>query len=749
MFELSSEHCTGCGACMNVCPQNAIQMQANKEGFYYPVIGKDCVGCGLCQRVCPVCASSSESCAAVPACYAAQAKDENLRAESSSGGVFSLLAQYVFERGGYVCGVKMTAPDEASHVLLKDEKELKALRGSKYVQSKTGLVFREIKKLLDAGTAVLFSGTPCQVAGLKSFLQKSYDNLLTVDLVCHGAPSPLALKKYVEEHGCREIINFRDKSQSWKHQNISYGSNRFSYDEDDYMRAFLSDLSTRKSCSSCPFARLPREGDFTLGDFWGIGKYNKNLDDDKGTSLVLLNTPKAEKIFKTLPLKLKKSVPFKIAVKGNATLQKSYPAHINREVFFEVLQNDSFKQALSAGFDVSKNVAVLNFWSTLNYGAILTAYALQEVIKRNGFRPYHVYYVKSWAREKYLESFSRRFAEKYLQMTPYVETVRDFKKLNDGFASFIVGSDQVFNLEYMAKDMEKYLLGFVRPEKRKIALAASFGDIKPDLMKINQKLMQICFDRFQALSVREKQGESVFKQWFGLKAMAVFDPVFALDKKTWQKPAADSKKDFPKRFIAAYVLDDNPEFEALLQKQAQKYRAEIVRIDGSFEVEDWLKAFDKACFVVTDSFHGVCFSLIFEKHFICIGNKSRGLERFCSLFAALGLDKKLIALSDYAQAKTIAPDYRRIKSKISEQALKTESFLLKALQTAVEPTTSGETAAIRKLLKKEEIKNKLCYIFRRLCSKICFGKKRKYHKDMARAFKVAGKNCRKLRKFLK
>ena len=749
MLELSSELCTGCGACMNACPKNAIQMSKNNEGFFYPVVGKDCINCNLCNQVCPVYTPKANKKFLSPKCYAAWAKDENIRKASSSGGIFSLLAQYVFVNGGYVCGVKMTAPDTAEHVLVKTEEELKALRRSKYVQAKPGFVYREIKKLLENKKMVLFSGTPCQVAGLNSFLKKDYDNLLTVDMVCHGVPSPLVLEKYISEQGGCPDINFRNQSRGWNNQSISYGDKIIPYRDDDYMRAFLSDLSTGKSCSQCPFAKLAREGDFTLGDFWGIKAYDKNLDDDKGTSLVLLNTRKAENIFNLLELGKKCEIPLTFACKTNRTLLSPYPAHVNRDVFFTYLKTDTLHKALQKSLDVSKNVAVINFWWSLNYGAVLTAYALQEIISQFGYRPVHLQYVIDWARNSYPGSFSQKFAQRYLHISAPLFADTDFAALNASFDTFICGSDQVFNLAYIRADMDKYLLGFTPEQKRRIALAASFGSFEEKKFENFKKMMQAYLSRFSAVSVREEHGKDICNGHLGIKAEAVFDPVFCLDKAKWQALASDSERKFPKHFILVYVLDEKPALEALILRQAEECRAKIVRIDKSFEVSDWLKAFSGACRIITDSFHGVCFSLIFEKEFICIGNKERGLDRFRSLFSSLGISREQVVCEAFEQAPVTAPDYDIVMPKIRKMAGKTVDFLQKTLKAPIPSYQSDDVCRQIKCLKKEERRNKLKYIALKICSKICFGKKRKYFKEQAKICKNIGKYSKKLRKVLK
>ena len=211
MLSTKTDECVGCGACENVCPVKAISMQENEEGFLYPVVDSDlCVSCNKCNHVCPV--QKNEKKAVVSKAYAAWNKDDAILRGSSSGGVFSILAQYVLRKGGVVCGAAFDEGNVVKHILVENAADLEKLRGSKYVQSEIGHIFVQIKDLLKSGRQVLFSGTPCQVAGLNSYLEKDFDNLLTVDVACHGVPSPKVWQKYIFELG-KDVsqFNFRDK----------------------------------------------------------------------------------------------------------------------------------------------------------------------------------------------------------------------------------------------------------------------------------------------------------------------------------------------------------------------------------------------------------------------------------------------------------------------------------------------------------------------------------------------------------
>ncbi len=271
--------CTGCGTCYNACPCNAILMVADKEGFLYPIIDEvKCSNCGVCKEICPILATERNLNSPNPECFAFSACDE-LRAESASGGAFPAIAEVILNEGGYVCGAAFDENMTVRHTIINNKDDLQKLKNSKYVQSDVGQCYAEIKILLNSDKKVLFSGTPCQVAGLQSFLSQNYENLFTIDLICHGTPSDKVFKKYLEEKtidGEKVLnVNFRDKINGWSNYLTTTTTTTVPALTDSYMKAFLANLSLRKSCGNCKFNSLPRSGDLTIGDFWGIEKFNK------------------------------------------------------------------------------------------------------------------------------------------------------------------------------------------------------------------------------------------------------------------------------------------------------------------------------------------------------------------------------------------------------------------------------------------------------------------------------------------
>lgn len=303
------ENCTGCAACAAVCPSASIIMQADAEGFLHPRINiETCSDCDLCRTTCPVSRTHLSKNAqkeglnlgAPISVFAAWHLDETIRFQSSSGGVFTALADMILAKCGVVAGAAFDNKLIVRHILIEKPKELHRLRGSKYVQSDiTPVLYHQIEDLVKQGRSVLFSGTPCQTAAIRSFLRETYDNFYCCDIICHGVPSPILFQRYAQdnlERGMQLVnVTFRDKANGWKHygvrRHLCNGSSKLvAASADPYMAAFLRDYALRPSCYICQFKSTLRQGDLTIADFWGVAnKYPEYDSDDKGTSMILVN----------------------------------------------------------------------------------------------------------------------------------------------------------------------------------------------------------------------------------------------------------------------------------------------------------------------------------------------------------------------------------------------------------------------------------------------------------------------------
>lgn len=358
---LSKGDCNGCSACASICPTKCITMLKDAEGFLYPSVSEsECIGCSLCEKAC-------EKASATPtdkdtAAFAVRAKEDEVRRESSSGGIFSLLAQSTLDKGGAVFGASLCSDMKVRHVCVERMEDIPLLRGSKYVQSEIGDSYKRAKDILSEGREVLFSGTPCQVGGLFSFLGRGYDNLLCVDIVCHGVPSPYAWEKYLEmrEEKARATAvgaSFRDKSAGWRDfsMRVDFSDGKSyvgSHRDDEYMKAFLSNLSLRPSCYNCRFKGVSRAADMTLADFWGVDKVLPEADDANGVSLVLAHSEKARRILDSISdvVTLHKA-PVEDSLKYNRAATESVARPKRRDAFMKKLLSSSFDSSLKAVTD--------------------------------------------------------------------------------------------------------------------------------------------------------------------------------------------------------------------------------------------------------------------------------------------------------------------------------------------------------------------------------------------------------------
>ncbi len=350
-------NCSGCAACASVCPKQCITMQSDEEGFLYPSVDREaCINCGLCERVCPVIKNKEKADKPfLGEAYGAYARDGALREKSSSGGLFTLLATEVLRRGGFVFGAAFDGEMKLSHRAIEKEEELSLLRGSKYLQSEIGDSYRRAKALLTEGRLVYFSGTPCQIAGLRAYLQKDYEGLITQDLICHGVPSPLIFRKYLaykgKDHQGVRGISFRDKREGWHRYGyaLSFGDGSESFapsSQDEMGQLFAKNLCLRPSCYDCAFKGISRESDITLADFWGVEKIAPTLYDGKGTSLCILHTEKGKRLFDAIKEKtVCEAVSLEASLPYNASMLRSSPMPKGRQGFMRAACEGDFYPA--------------------------------------------------------------------------------------------------------------------------------------------------------------------------------------------------------------------------------------------------------------------------------------------------------------------------------------------------------------------------------------------------------------------
>ncbi len=342
----SKEMCTGCSACYSVCPVHCIEMIKDENGFTYPHIPENsqCINCGKCENLCPVLKDNGCADGKLPVAYAAKSSDESMRMESSSGGIFTELAKQIIAEDGVVYGAAYGETFSIKHYCAGNIQQLQMLRGAKYAESELANTFTEIKRRLAEGQKVMFSGTPCQVAGLKAFTDDDI-NLYTVDFVCHGIPSPKAWTEYVSYRARQDAdgklpvsINLRSKTTGWSRYQYS---NVFEYPDaishsaksgqSLFMQLFVGDYINRESCENCRFKGYSRVSDITLGDFWGIWDIDSDMDDDKGTSVILIHSEKGNNLWQNIHNRIvSKQVTLEQASAQNPSMLVSSKANPNR-----------------------------------------------------------------------------------------------------------------------------------------------------------------------------------------------------------------------------------------------------------------------------------------------------------------------------------------------------------------------------------------------------------------------------------
>lgn len=352
--------CTGCGACVSVCPYNALTLQPDELGYYRSTVDYDkCVGCGKCIKVCPAVSLPENTNSIKPDLFEFIAADEKVLFDSSSGGAFPMLAAEAFQRDGVVAGAAWRDDFSVEHIIIDSEDDLHKLQKSKYLQSYLGATFRQIKEELDNDIFVLFTGCPCQVAGLKAYLGKEYDNLIKVDLLCGNAPSAMFFRKYLEEKYPEGLIKyeFRHKVQGWNSDcfttTITTGVTevRRGARQDNYQRVYHNHTMCAPHCENCKYQSVPRFGDLTIGDFWGIGNKDKSVDARNGISAVLCNNEKGRKFFDSISIRkisVKKEVPLDwLGGNGYAINGSHNYCSPHRDEFYNAIKTMTFSNAVN------------------------------------------------------------------------------------------------------------------------------------------------------------------------------------------------------------------------------------------------------------------------------------------------------------------------------------------------------------------------------------------------------------------
>lgn len=726
--------CTGCSACANSCPFDAIEMKEDEFGFLYPIVDKNkCKSCGKCKKACPILNQKRNNNLKKPKCYAIMANDE-IRMKSSSGGMFTLLAQTILNSGGYICGAAYNKDFSVSHTIINNIDELEKLKGSKYLQSTIGDCYKKIQTLLKDNKQVLFTGTPCQVAGLNNYLGKFYDNLYTAELLCHGTPSYKIFKKYLDENyniSDIEAINFRDKKNNWCSTKLTFYNKDGTIiikdkNNDSYEAGFHQGLFNRKSCAPCQFAKLPRQADITIADWWGIKELAPEMDDKKGTSLVLINNEKGElllnKISKLSILKIKET-PLDYAKKSiNKTISKPIKAHKNRAYFFENFNKLSFSQNVNYALQQKYDIGIVGLYTGNNYGTSIQYYNLYTVISNLGYTVLMISRPRNYKLDEEPEKYTipKRFKENPYPKISLINKIYNnksqMKELNNIVDKFIVGSDQFFRNSLFKQQGEYMSLDWVNDTKSKNGYAISFGLENFEGDEKTKSKIAHDLQKFDHITIREKSGIKLLQEEFGVKATEAIDPCFLGNHENYEILINKSKLKLPNEYLFAYILDENKEKKEIIKTAAKKLNLKPYIINDpnkknkNIYIEDWLKAIKNAKYIITDSYHGVCMSLIFEKEFLYIPNPKRGITRFETLNENFGIrDRMLNSKDELSKKLTQKMDYKQINERIKIHKEKSLQYLKQILEDNSKQTNINNEPQINYEQIEEET-NKQLYI---------------------------------------
>lgn len=670
ILESEKKRCTGCGACLNICPVDAIHMEKNAQGFFYPVVDPAvCVDCKRCEKICPKLHShqgNSDS----PECYAIRARD-SVSAVSSSGGMFSVLAEYVLKRRGVVCGAAMEQDFRVHHICIDREEDLPKLRQSKYVQSDMGMVYREIRSNLDRNIRVLFVGCPCQVAAARNYFGES-SLILYVDLLCHGVPSVQMLQDYMRENfdlDQVETVQFRSKQNGWRSDQLrifykDHTSQPVPWAESAYEEGFHRNISLRDGCEDCEFCGKRRQGDLTIGDFWRVEEHDPGLNDGKGTSVVLVNNERGRKVLSRIKRNFYDMHKTPIEAARFNRFSEKFEAHPQKERFKLLYPGHSFSDAVMQCRHSLYDIGLVGIYAVDNYGGELTQYALYQTLTDLGYSVLMIAQPLNSIIKPNPEGAHLFERDPYAQWdkSRYFANIAEMKFLNRQCKVFVTGSDQMFN-NNLYKEFNKYMTqNFVMDNHCKIAYAASFGHDRiwgTDQERAAESFFMKKFDYF---SVRETSAVEICKKEFGVDAIRVLDPVFLCQQDRFEKLIAMGSSEIPKKpYLFAYILDPDRGKEEILRDYSGKHRLTIKAITDQYfyskddidrmwdietatgvSMESWIAHIAKSEFVITDSFHGMCMAILNHRQFVVIVNKLRGETRFASLLHMLGLEQRMI-----------------------------------------------------------------------------------------------------------
>ena len=618
---IKKDDCCGCGSCSQSCSKNAIKMTDEGYGFKFPHIDNTkCIDCKLCLKSCPLHNIKKRS---IVKCYSGISYNDSFRIKSSSGGIFYELSKYVFSKNGIVFGAYFDDNFNVKMKYISSIIEIDQLMRSKYVQADTLNTFSECEKFLEDGVFVMYVGTPCQINGLKSFLKKDYNNLLTIDIACHGVPSQLVWSNYLKRlkrKGTIDSINFRDKKNGWRDYNFTVkykNGNEISESHkiNEYMKLFLSDKILRKSCYNCHFKNDFSQSDITLSDFWG----NEGIEDDKGLSGIVIQTQKGYDVITSIKTIKINETEYKNFCKKNGGFKNDIKLPKDRLTILKKEKNNN------------KNIGIISLPMNANIGGELQNYAMQQIVKSLGYNPITI------ERNKPMHL---QFVDKYIKRKIIKQSFSEVKK--DEFGYFIVGSDQIWRYKYCNVPSFNFLDFTKDWDVVRFSYGASFGVDTWDYDKKDTDKIKSLISKFDAISVREDNAVELCKKHLNVDSVLVLDPTMLLSKEHYINIINENQLKNKDGGVFSYILDADSEKTKLINKVSEIFKYNKITFNAK-SVPDFLNAFNSCNCVVTDSFHGCVFSIIFNKPFVCILNEKRGLARFSSLINIFNLKERFFS----------------------------------------------------------------------------------------------------------
>lgn len=763
----NKKQCTGCMCCTDTCKQNAIKIKEDKNGLWYPIIDAEkCIECHLCEKHCQdVCTGAllekNPINYYIP--YTAWNKNDSQRKVSTSGGSFAAMATTILDRGGIVCGAAIEN-NRVRHIFVNSLQQLPLIQGVKYIQSNLEGIYQQVLKYINGHKIILFSGTPCQIAALYTYLgnKKNYENLYTAEVICHGVISNLIIDKHLEYNHANQIVSFRSKCLGWgkdtyttvlKNGKKTILQNRH---KNFFYHAFTSDTVTRPSCYQCSYSNIKRVADITMGDYWG----NKQFPEEtiKGLSLLIANNHKGKSLLSQCPTLHLETTKWEQCLPRNPRLycdkhecqSISLTSHLhtiftytprffakslvgarvtkrNPIAFIRAYYIISQKKAIDKRVTIElqrtikktkkvmKKVGILTFHRSINYGAMLQAYALRHTVQKLGYETEVIDYGKIGQSERFywsttsIKAIGGSIINNFLKLFGEKRRIANFKKFSEEFIglsskhyatkeelskdlhhyqSLITGSDQVWHPMICEDDMT-YFLDLPIQSNQKIAYAPSFG-VK-ELTKKQQERYTPFLQHIGHLSIREETGVTILKKLLKRNVPLVVDPTLLCEAEEWDKIAILPNE--KKRYILFFTVLGDPEGSAEFALALSKHFGyTIIKIGSIRDIaklqyksgryanpREFLGLVKKAEFVITNSFHGTAFSIIYRKNFFTFLNNNDRNSRLESITKMLGLENQLkkgkcdLPMNlkvDYTQAEFLLIRLRQQSLLFLENALK-------------------------------------------------------------------------------